>query len=60
MGNSSTRESFNDKDYDGQDFIAPSELRNGPMTNRKCTDVFFFLLFLVSLGGYGLTVKYSF
>lgn len=60
MGNSNTREALNDKEYDGQDFQAPSELRDGPMTNRKCTDLLFVLLFIVTLGGYGWTVKYSF
>lgn len=29
------------------------------MKNRKCTDLLFVLLFFISLGGYGYTVKYS-
>ena len=60
MGNSSQRESLNDKNYDGQDYTADQALRDGPLTNRKCTDVLFFLLFFVFFGGYGYTSYYGF
>ena len=30
------------------------------MTNRRCTDILFVIIFILTLGGYGYTVKYSF
>ena len=60
MGNSSTRESLKDKDYDGSDFIADPELRNGPMINRKCTDMLFTIIFIISLVAYGITTEYGY
>lgn len=59
MGNKNTREALKDADYDGQDFTSDQALRNGPMVNRKCTDVLFWLLFVVSLGFYGFTCIYG-
>ena len=60
MGNKNTREAMKDPDYDGQDFTSDPELRNGPMINRKCTDVLFWLLFIISIGGYGYTLHYGY
>jgi hypothetical protein len=60
MGNKTTREALKDSDYDGQDFTSDPELRNGPMINRKCTDVLFWLLFVASIGAYGFTCFYGY
>ena len=60
MGNSSSNEKLNDKDYDGQDFTVDPQLRDGPMTDRKCTDCFFALLFIAFMGLYGATCAYAF
>lgn len=60
MGNKTTREALKDSTYDGQDFTADPGLRNGPLVYRKCTDVLFWLLFVMSLGCYGYTCFYGF
>jgi len=43
-----------DPDYKGDDFEIDKELENGPLEDRKCTDVFcclFFVLFMAAMGG---------
>jgi solute carrier family 44 protein 1 (choline transporter-like protein)/choline transporter-like protein 2/4/5 len=44
------RESLKDKDYKGEDYVVDKELKNGPLNNRKCTDVLFLLMFLAFTG----------
>ncbi len=60
MGNQSTRESLNDKKYDGKDYWAYQELQNGPLLNRRATDGVFLLIFLATIGAYGWTGAYAF
>ena len=60
MGNSSSNENLKDKDYDGADYTVDPQLRDGPMTDRKCTDCLFALIFIIFLGGYAATVQYGF
>ena len=60
MGNQSTRESLNDKKYDGKDYLADQELQNGPLLNRRVTDGIFLLIFLATIGAYGWTCAYAF
>lgn len=60
MGNSSTRDSLKDKDYDGKDYLADPELKNGPLINRRCTDTLFLVLFIMSIGAYGWTCDYAY
>ena len=61
MGNSnSQQENLKDKNYDGADYTVDPQLRDGPMTDRRCTDCFFALLFIAFLGCYGYTCQYAF
>jgi len=61
MGNnSSANESLNDENYDGNDFQVDSKIREGPLWDRKCTDILFFIVFWVFIGGYGWTVHYGY
>ena len=48
-----------DGEYDGSDFMVDQELRNGPLYNRKCTDVICLILFIAFLAVYGATCVYS-
>ena len=48
-----------DKNYDGSDYLSDPALKDGPRKDRKCTDVLFLVLFLVTLGGYGWTGAYA-
>ena len=37
-----------------------AELSNGPLKDRKCTDILFFLIFVAFFSGYGYTSHYAF
>lgn len=58
--NSSIRQSLNDENYDGGDYLVDTELQNGPLFNRKCTDVFCLLIFWAFLVVYGYTCVYAY
>ena len=60
MGNSSSNENLKDKNYDGSDYTVDPQLRDGPMTDRRCTDCLMGLLFIVFMAMYGATVNYGF
>jgi len=45
-----TRNSLADPDYKGEDYTIDPALERGPLTNRRCTDVFCLLVFLVAVG----------
>lgn len=45
-----SRESLRDQSYHGEDYLANQELLNGPLSNRKCTDCLFLVLFLAFFG----------
>jgi hypothetical protein len=61
MGNSSSNnEKLKDKDYDGSDYQVDPKLREGPMTERRCTDCFFAFLFIAFLCAYAFTVNYAY
>lgn len=51
---------MNDKDYDGSDYLVDPEIANGPLFNRKCTDVFCVLIFWLFIGTYGYTCIYAY
>lgn len=48
----SKREALKDPKYKGEDYNVNQEIENGPIQNRKCTDVLCLLLFIMFLGGY--------
>lgn len=56
VGNNTTREALNDKDYKGEDMLVP---QNGPIKERKCTDIIFLLIFWSALVAYGGTLVYG-
>jgi hypothetical protein len=60
MGNSSSNENLKDKNYDGSDYTVDPQLRDGPMTDRRCTDCLMGLLFIIFISMYGATVNYGF
>lgn len=61
MGNSSsTNEALNDENYDGKDYQVDSKIMDGPLFDRKCTDIVFFLIFWAFIGGYGWTLHYAY
>jgi len=47
----SLRESLNDSEYKGEDYEVNPAVKNGPLRDRKCTDVLFLLIFFGFLGG---------
>ena len=49
-----------DRSYKGDDFNVKKELGGGPFNNRRCTDVFCCLLFLVFLSGMGFCTYYGY
>ena len=60
MGNQSIRQSLNDHEYKGRDFVVDETLKDGPKNERKCTDVAFLGLFLFSFFVYLITVRYAY
>ena len=42
-----------DRNYKGDDYEVDQKLRDGPMTDRKCTDCLFLILFLAFMGVFG-------
>jgi len=53
------RGSLMDKDYDGSDYKIPTELEQGPLTSRKCTDILCLIIFLAAVGAGGYIGYYS-
>lgn len=51
---------MNDKDYDGSDFIVDKDLKNGPLWNRKCTDILCVIVFWLFIIVYGYTCVYAY
>ena len=39
-----------DRNYKGEDYEVDQKLREGPMTDRKCTDCLFLIIFLAFVG----------
>lgn len=48
------RNSLADPNYKGEDYTIDPAIEKGPLTNRRCTDIFCLLVFIVALafGGY--------
>jgi hypothetical protein len=48
------RQSLIDPDYKGEDYSIDPELRQGPLTNRRCTDLLCLIIFIAAIvaGGY--------
>jgi hypothetical protein len=48
------RQSLIDPDYKGEDYFIDPELRQGPLTNRRCTDLLCLIIFIAAIvaGGY--------
>ena len=59
-GTSSIRSSLNDKDYDGTDYLVDTDLKNGPLFKRKCTDCLCLIIFWVFLIVYGYSCIYAY
>lgn len=36
-----------DREYKGEDFDVPEDLKNGPRVNRKCTNLLCYIVFVV-------------
>lgn len=54
------RQSLNNKDYDGQDYVVDKDLRlAGPLKKRKCTDCLFVLLFFAFITAWGIATAYG-
>jgi hypothetical protein len=47
---SSIRNSLSQSDYRGEDYFVMKELKDGPIKQRKCTDVLFSLVFTLFVG----------
>jgi hypothetical protein len=45
-----TRQSLNDPNYKGDDYMIDIELRKGPLTNRRCTDCLCLIIFSCVVG----------
>ena len=58
--NSTIRSSLNDKHYDGSDYLVDTELQNGPLFNRRCTDFLCLVIFWFFLAVYSYTCFYAF
>ena len=48
-----------DKDYKGEDYLTDTNLKDGPLQNRGCTDILFILIFAVFAAGYFYTDGYA-
>ena len=57
---SSQRHSLADEEYDGKDYQADSKIKDeGPLKDRKCTDLFFWFVFMAALVAYAFTSKFA-
>ena len=54
-----TRKSLADPNYKGEDYAIDPALEKGPLTNRRCTDVFCVVIFLLALGFGGYIFVYA-
>jgi len=54
------RESLKDENYKGDDILVDVSLENGPLHNRRFTDIICLLVFIIFCGFYGSTVLYGF
>ena len=48
-----------DPNYKGEDYSIDVEIEKGPLGNRRCTDMFCILLFLISTGGIGFIAYFA-
>lgn len=53
------RDLLKDENYQGEDYTVNTELANGPLFSRKCTDVLCLLVFLIFIGTYVGTSVHS-
>jgi len=58
--NSSKRQALKDPDYKGEDYTVNQELKDGPIKERKCTDIFCILLFILFAGTYIYSIVYGY
>ena len=54
-----TRQSLVDPNYKGEDYAIDPEIEKGPLTNRRCTDIFCLLVFLATTGFGGYVFAYA-
>jgi len=54
-----TRQSLADPNYKGEDYAIDPEIEKGPLTNRRCTDLFCLLVFFATLGFGGYVFVYA-
>ena len=45
-----TRRSLADPDYKGEDYTFNVEIEKGPLTDRRCTDIFCLIIFILAVG----------
>ena len=57
---SQVRKSLMDRDYKGEDYEVDQKLREGPMTDRKCTDCLFLIIFFAFVGVFGYVTVLGF
>jgi hypothetical protein len=48
-----------DPNYKGEDYSIDVEIEKGPLGNRRCTDMFCVLLFLIATGGIGFIAYFA-
>ena len=54
------RESLKDEKYKGDDYQVDKELKNGPLANRRCTDLLFSVIFMAFIGLLGYVTTEAF
>ena len=54
-----TRKSLADPNYRGEDYTIDTAIENGPLTNRRCTDILCLLIFLIATGFAGYVLVYA-
>ena len=45
-----TRRSIADPDYKGEDYAIDAAIEKGPLTDRRCTDIFCLIIFIIAIG----------
>ena len=53
------RQSLADPTYKGNDYFIDTDIEKGPLTNRRCTDLFCLVLFFLATGGAGYIGFYA-
>ena len=54
-----TRKSLMDPNYKGEDYMIDIELRQGPLKNRRCTDILCLIIFSCVIGAMIYVADYA-